>query len=56
MKKFRKDTGTKSALPSGRPTDFGKAGARETRNDDPEERSGKLRPSGSEGRSGGRNG
>jgi hypothetical protein len=23
MKKFRKDTGTKSALPSGRPTDFG---------------------------------
>jgi hypothetical protein len=29
MKKFRKDTGTKSALPSGRPTDFGKAGARE---------------------------
>jgi hypothetical protein len=29
MKKFRKDTGTKSALPSGRPTDFGKGGARE---------------------------
>jgi hypothetical protein len=29
MKKCRKDTGTKSALPSGRPTDFGKAGARE---------------------------
>jgi hypothetical protein len=29
MKKCRKDTGAKSALPSGRPTDFGKAGARE---------------------------
>jgi hypothetical protein len=29
MKKYRKDTGTKSALPSGRPTDFGKAGVRE---------------------------
>jgi hypothetical protein len=29
MKEYRKDTGTRSALPSGRPTDFGKAGARE---------------------------
>jgi len=29
MKKYRNDTATKSALPPGRPTDFGKAGARE---------------------------